>query len=188
MRLKVKFILIFCFVLNNFCFSQTDTILEKKYNELYNYASGKVGDTIFSKLRYYIIIKVTDLKTGITKEICTTPFYIDAINKMDGRAVIDENNRTFKFYSDSALEYIGYFSFDTNVLKKCTVNITAEFLFNEWKKDYINFINTYSGDCQIYYAYILLKKGIISKYGCIAGEFYIIEDDKIKEERKMLKR
>ena len=188
--MKKRLIILFC-VLTTTCFSQTDSIIQQKYYEMYRHASGKVikGDTIYQTIStapYYVIINVTDLKTGITKELCTEyPFIEGAIKKDSGNAIVDEKNRIFKFKSDASLQSVGFFDFDTTKMKICLKNISPELLINEWKGDNINFSNTYSGECQEYYAFLLFKNGIMTKRGCLIGSFSIVSEEEIIREKKV---
>jgi len=175
------------------CFSQSN-ISDSTYSKMFWLASGKIirNDTtyqIFSTSPFYVVITVTDIKTGQTKEICTEYPYIDgAIRKDSGNAYVDTRNRIFKFKSNEALNNIGFFDFDDTTNTACTKGITVEKLQKEWNEDYIIFWNTYSGNCQKYYAYLLFKNGIMTTRGSLAGEFSILSDEEIKEYENKIKK
>lgn len=170
--------LIILMLINICCHAQqddNDTISENTYFEMFVKASGKTqrGDTIFqvfSMAPYYVVITVTDLKTGLTKELCVEYYAIEsAIQKDGGNAEINEKKRLFKFKSDEALRTVGFFTFSHDKMAECLDGITTEYLKKKWKEDYINFTNTFSGECQKYYAYLLFKNGIMSKRGSVAS-------------------
>ena len=157
---------------------------------MYKHATGKtvIGENTYRTIYmspYYVVINVTDLKTNITKEICVEcPSIKGAIEKDNNNSIIDKKNRTFKFQSDSALNYIGYFNFDTLKMKECIKDISPEFLMSEWNRDYINFANTYSGECQKYFAFILFKDGIMSSRGSLGSSLSIVTKERIEQEKK----
>lgn len=172
-----KSILIFCLIISLCCCKamQNRADNESLYYEMYLKAARKTvkGDTVFqyfSTAPYYVVISVTDIKTGKTKNLCVeyNSLY-SAIKKDSGNAVINEKNRVFKFKSDEALKNVGFFHFSQKELKKCTKNISAEYLIEKWKENHMNFSNTFSGDCQKYYAYLLFKHGVMSYRGSVTS-------------------
>ena len=66
------------------------------------------NDTAFqviSAAPFYVVITVTDIETGQTKEICTDyPGIEGAITKDNGNAFVDTKNRIITFRSKEALD------------------------------------------------------------------------------------
>lgn len=171
------------------CMSQQIDSIEQVYYQMYKHASGEIikNDTIFrfiSTAPYYVVVNVTDLKTGFTKEICTEyPCIESAIKKDSNNSIINELKRDFNFFSDSALNNIGFFDWSINDMDSCLQDITVEVLMRDWENDPINFHNKYSGECQKYYAFLLYKNGIMSKRGCIIYSFSIVTKEEIEKEK-----
>jgi hypothetical protein len=173
------------------CIAQKDSISSLEYYRLYLLASGKYTkdgkqvQTIGSS--YYVVVNVTDLKTLKTKEISIEYQYLqEAIDMDNGLAIIDEPNRIFKFSSDSALNYINFFSFDSLEMIKCLENLSAEILINNWNRNSIEFMNKYSGDCERYYAYVLFNHGILTGNGGVIKALHIIDGDDLERLKKRL--
>lgn len=200
LKMKTQSIIItfILFIISINCISQQIDSIDQEYYQMYKHASGKIikGDTTFqiiSTSPYYVVINVTNLKTGSTKEICTEYPYIEgAISKDSNNSIIDEQKRDFKFYSDAALNNVDFFNWSINSMDSCLRGITVEMLMTEWKNDsvnqYINFHNKYSGECQTYYAFLLFKNGIMSTRGCLVGSFSIVTNEKRKKEEKEMEK
>ena len=136
--MKSFIILIAICVLTWECTAQTDSISSHDYFRLYQLASGKLSSN-------YVVVNVTDMKTLRAKEISIEYKYLDRAIEMDhGETIIDEPNRIFKFFSDEALEYIDFFTFDSLKMIKCLENLSAEILLNNWKRNDIEFSNNYN--------------------------------------------
>jgi hypothetical protein len=171
-------------------YSQVDNLSDKARIELFTIASGQVirNDTVYKRFQpCFVVINVTDLKNGMTKEICTEYDNIEAAVDLDKKSTHkDKSNLTYRFYSDTALQLIGYFSFDTTKKSICLMDIKVEDLINDWKKDHLAFINKYSGDCETYYAYILFRHGILTKRGSLASELLILDEKEINERKQII--
>ena len=169
--------------------AQEDSISSQEYYRLYQIATGKYTKSgkQFQEYgsSYYVVVNVTDLKTLKTKEISIEYEYLQgAIDKDNGRAIIDEPNRIFKFLSDSALNNINYFSFDSLKMITCLENLSAEILLQNWEKNYIEFMHNYSGDCERYYAFVLFKHGILTGNGGVIKALRIINGDELEKLRR----
>lgn len=154
----------------------TDSINEITYYEMFLKAKERkrIGDTVYvrySTASYYIVINVINIKTGEKKEICTLHSVLEnALAKDSGNTIINEELRLFSFRSEESLQTIGFYNFTAEDMDECIGEITADSLLDIWRKDKILFSNTFSGKCQVYYAYILFKHGIMTKRGSV---FYI---------------
>ncbi len=179
--MKSFIILIAICVLTWECTAQTDSISSHDYFRLYQLASGKLSSN-------YVVVNVTDMKTLRAKEISIEYKYLDRAIEMDhGETIIDEPNRIFKFFSDEALEYIDFFTFDSLKMIKCLENLSAEILLNNWKRNDIEFSNNYSGDCERYYAFVLFKHGILTGNGGVIKALHIIDGSQLERLKSKFK-
>ncbi len=124
----------------------------------------------------YIVINVTNLKTGEVKEICTeAPFIIGALGRETGNWDLNINcenykTRQFEFLKDSALWNISFDRYTKQELEIYSKTIDVNEIVNQVKSGKLS-IKTFQGDRkeQTMFAHLMFNNGIMMTRGCFAG-------------------
>ena len=125
----------------------------------------------------YIVITVKDLRTGITKEICTeAPFLLGTLDRQRGQSNFSIDcqkykNRYFEFKSDSALWNISFDLYNKTDLERYakTININKTVhLVRNGKLSSIGFPPKQRRQ-QRMFAHLMFNNGVMMTRGDIAG-------------------
>ena len=119
----------------------------------------------------YVVIKVKNLKTGETKEICTTPNLISgALMREPGKIReiwLDCNKypkRYFEFRNDSALWNISFNDYSAERLVAFSKKINIDSIVRLIKRGQDISVNF--GRNEKYFAHLMFNRGIITTSGC----------------------
>jgi hypothetical protein len=125
----------------------------------------------------YIVIRVKDLKNGITKEICTeAPFLLGALGRQLGQSNFSLDcqkykSRYFEFRNDSALWNISFDLYNTADLEKYANTIDIKKTVQQVRSGKLSSIGFPPHDRkqQRMFAHLMFNNGIMMTRGCVAG-------------------
>jgi len=145
-----------------------------------------------STFNYFTVIKVKDLNTGITKEICAKGNFVSGALYRELKANYDENgrhrveefikkrkDRYFEFKDKEALYNISFYDYDIKQLHK----VRAKYDFNKVvqiiKKDKKFEVGLSDSEMK-YFAQVLFNKGYMSgESDCFGGQLEYVDRTKI---------
>ena len=147
-----------------------------------------------STFNYFTVIKVKDLNSGVTKEICTKGNFVsgalhielnaDYENKGENKVLRfakAKKDRYFELKNKKALENISFFDYDTNQLSKVQANYDFDKIASLIKKDK-KFALRLSDNEMKYFAHLLFNKGYMTgESDCFGGIIEYIDRKKIKD-------
>lgn len=125
----------------------------------------------------YIVIIVKDLRTGITKEICTeAPFLFGALETQLGQSNISFDcqkykSRYFEFRSDSALWNISFDLYNKTDLEKYAKTIDIKKTVQQVRNGKLSSIGFPPNQRkqQRMFAHLMFNNGVMMRRGCVAG-------------------
>jgi hypothetical protein len=141
-----------------------------------------------STFNYFTVIKVKNLNTGVTKEICTRGNFICGALHIELKAGYDEKggnkvlefaktkkDRYFEFSNNKALKNISFFDYDASQLSKVDSKYNlarAVISIKENKK----FALTLTDKEMRYFAHLLFNKGYMTgESSCIGGTLKYVD-------------
>lgn len=147
-----------------------------------------------STFNYFTVIKVKDLNTGLTKEICTKGNFVSGALHIELKADYDykgerkvlnfakgKSNRYFEFRNKAALDNISFYDYDPNQLSK----IQREYNFDKIVaiiKQNKKFALTLSDPNMKLFAHVLFNKGYMTgENDSFGGTLEYIDRKKDKE-------
>ncbi len=177
------FILTHPLLSNQYRDEKTLDLENKKY---LNFLTALQNSSTFS---YFTVIKVKDINTGVTKEICTKGNFVSGALHKELNAGYDTNgeqkvldfvkskkDRYFEFKNKAALNNISFFDYKTELIDQ----IQAEYNFNKVyeiiRKDK-KFSIWLSNDKMKAFAHILFNKGYLTgENNCFGGSLEYVDD------------
>ena len=135
-----------------------------------------------STISYFTVIKVKNLNTGVTKEICTKGNFVSGALHVELKADYDEKgkqkvldfakskkDRYFEFKNRKALDNISFFDYKTNLVTKIQTEYNFDKTIEIIKKDK-DFSIRLSDDEMKAFAHVLFNKGhLTGENNCWGG-------------------
>lgn len=150
-----------------------------------NYKKAVKNESTF---QYFLVIHVTDLNTGQTREICTKGNFLagaihreynlaydDHSMRKAERIALNNRTRTFKFKNPEALQNLGLDRYSMSDLKEFEGRINIDQLtqqINEnWKKELMDDTE------MLLYAHLLFNRGILTgENNCRGGTLEVVSE------------
>jgi hypothetical protein len=166
--------------------------VEKAYdldNEKYlNFIAAVQNCSTFS---YFTVIKVKNLNTGVTKEICTKGNFVSGALHIELKAGYDEKGeqkvldfakkkmeRYFEFKNKKALDNISFFDYKTKLVSKIQTEYNFDKAIEIIKKDK-DFSIRLSDDDMKAFAHVLFNKGYLTgENDCWGGALEYVDRTK----------
>lgn len=136
----------------------------------------------------YYVFKALDLNTNTAKEICSEYNFLRGAIDRDQEYYYDEKNRIHHFRNKESLDNIGFYQFNVDQLEKCRKSYDLKEFIQSFEKDHILFANFIADECQIYFAHLLFKDGVMSKRGSLVGSLIIMTDSQLELEEKQMQK
>ena len=144
-----------------------------------------------STFSYFTVIKVKNLRTGETKEICTKGNFISGAVQMELDADHDykgeqkvlefiksKKNRYFEFKNLKALNNISFFEYDTKMHSMVQAKYKFDKLVSTIKKDKRLVLKLDDSEMK-YFAHILFNKGYMTgENDCFGGALEYVDRNK----------
>jgi hypothetical protein len=155
-------------------------------NEKYlNFLAAVQNNSTFS---YFTVIKVKNLNTGVTKEICTKGNFVSGALHMELKADYGEKgektvlafaksrkDRYFEFKNKKALDNISFFDYKTKLVDKIQTEYNIDKAIEIIKKDK-NFSIRLSDDEMKAFAHVLFNKGYLTgENDCWGGSLEYVD-------------
>ncbi len=135
-----------------------------------------------STFNYFTVIKVKDLNSGVTKEVCTKGNFVsgalhielnaDYDNKGERRVLNfakNKKNRYFEFKNKKALDNISFFDYDTSKLSKIQDEYNFDKVIEIIKRDKKFALRLSDNEMKLF-AHILFNKGYMTgENDCFGG-------------------
>lgn len=185
-------ILTFILTLPLFSYQQkVDTAYDLDNEKYLNFLAAVQNNSTFS---YFTVIKVKNLNTGVTKEICTKGnFVAGALHRelnigfdtKGQQKVLDfaksKKNRYFEFKNKEALDNISFFDYKTKLVDKIQTEYNFDKAIEIIKKDK-EFSIQLSHDEMKAFAHVLFNKGYLTgENNCWGGALEYV--DKLKDDK-----
>jgi hypothetical protein len=153
--------------------------------KLYNNYKKAVNNE--STFQYFLVIHVTDLNTGLTREICTKGnFLAGAIHREYGldydansirraeRIALNNRTRTFQFKNTEAIQNLGLGRYSMDDLKdfeqRTNIDQLTKGINKDWKKKLLD------DKEMLLYAHSLFNRGILTgENNCYGGTLEVVE-------------
>jgi len=162
-------------------------------DELYlNYVAAIKNESTF---QYYLVIKVKNLNTGLTREYCTAGDFLKGalhreymldydqkgISKVDSLA-INNKDRYFEFKNDSAIWNIGgVWEYSMNDLTRLEKRINFDSLAVQIRKKGKWSKKIFDDKTMLLYAHALFNRGILTgENNCWGGTLIYVDRNKTK--------
>lgn len=173
-------ILIFILILPSFSYQQKVDKTNNLDNEKYlNFLAAVENSSTFS---YFTVIKVKNLNTGVTKEICVKGNFVSGASHIELKADYDEKgeqkvldfakskkDRYFEFKNKKALDNISFSDYKTNLVAKIQTEYNFDKAIEIIRKDK-SFSMRLSDDKMKAFAHVLFNKGYLTgEIDCFGG-------------------
>ena len=169
-------ILLLCLTLPLSSFKGDQDLTKEKY---LNFLAAIENISTFS---YFTVVKIKDLNTGITKEICTKGNFVSGALHIELNADYDakgekkvldfaktKKDRYFELKNKKALDNISFYDYDLKQLKKIQSKYDIDKVVQLIKKDK-NFSIHLSDKEMKYFAHLLFNKGYMTgENNCFGG-------------------
>ena len=175
-------ILIATYLLSSSFGGQTD--------ELYlNYVAAIKNESTF---QYHLVIKLKNLNTGQTREICTEGNFLkgalhreyklsyggNGINKVE-KIALDNKDRYFEFKNDSAMWNLGVENYSMDDLKELEKKINFDSLAAQIKKTKKWEKQISDDKLMMMYAHALFNRGVLTgENNCFGGTLQYVDKNK----------
>lgn len=158
-------------------------------NEKYlNFIAAVQNSSTFS---YFTVIKVKNLNTGVTKEICTSGNFVSGALHIELKADYDKKgeqkvldfakskkDRYFEFKNKKALDNISFFDYRTNLVSKIQTEYNFDKAIEIIKRDK-DFSIRLSDDEMKAFAHVLFNKGYLTgENNCWGGALEYVDRKK----------
>jgi hypothetical protein len=133
----------------------------------------------FSTSHDYVVFRVKNLKTGESKEICTTPnLLVGAIRREEEKLKLPykpiwEAKRYFEFSDDSALWNVGFSDYSMKELALFQSQLNVDSVLDLIKVGGMQHINFGKNDK--YFAHIMFNAGVLTTSGCFGKSVAIFD-------------
>jgi len=148
-----------------------------------NYKKAVKNESTF---QYFLVIHVTDLNTGLTREICTKgnflagaihrEYYLGYDDKSIGKAeriALNNRTRTFQFKNTEAIQNLGLDRYSMDDLKDFEQRTNIDQLTKEVNKNWKKKLDDKE---MLLYAHTLFNRGILTgENDCYGGTLQVVE-------------
>jgi hypothetical protein len=181
----LTFILTFPLLSYQYKVDRTHDLENEKY---LNFLAAIQNSSTFS---YFTVIKVKNLNTGVTKEICTKGNFVSGAlhielkadyNEKGEQKVLDfaksKKNRYFEFKNKKALDNISFFDYKTKLVSKIQTEYNFDKAIEIIKKNK-DFSIRLSDDDMKAFAHVLFNKGYLTgENDCWGGALEYVDRKK----------
>lgn len=164
---------------------------EKKDLETEKYLNFLAAIENTSTFSYFTVIKVKDLNTGVTKEICAKGSFVsaalhDELNARydeEGNLIVEQlvkkkKNRYFEFKDKTALEDLSFYEYNLKQLKKVQEKYDFSKVVQIIQKDK-KFVVALSYKEMKYFAHVVFNKGYMTgESDCFGGRLEFVDRTK----------